>query len=93
MRTNFCTNPKFGSNERAAECRSDPDCSRRHARRRGLSDESTTLWQQHDYLEGKAEKVQYFEERFQICPQDMSGRTYRGANKVPDTIRYRCPRP
>ena len=43
---------------------------------------------QHDYLEGEAEKVQYFEERFQIRPQDMPGRTYRGANKVPDTIRY-----
>ena len=43
---------------------------------------------QHAYLEGEAEKVQYFEERFQIRPQDMPGRTYRGANKVPDTIRY-----
>lgn len=43
---------------------------------------------QHDYLEGEAEKIQYFEERFQIRPQDMPGRTYRGASKVPDTIRY-----
>lgn len=43
---------------------------------------------QHDYLEGEAEKVQYFEDRFQIRPQEMPGRTYRGANKVPDTIRY-----
>ncbi len=43
---------------------------------------------QHDYLEGEAEKVQYFEKRFNIRPQDMPGRTYRGANKVPDTIRY-----
>ena len=43
---------------------------------------------QHDYLAGEAEKVQYFEEHFQIRPQDMPGRTYRGANKVPDTIRY-----
>jgi len=43
---------------------------------------------QYEYLEGEAEKVQYFEERFQIRPQDMPGRTYRGANKVPDTIRY-----
>lgn len=43
---------------------------------------------QHDYLEGEAEKVQYFEERLRIRPQDMPGRTYRGANKVPDTIRY-----
>ena len=43
---------------------------------------------QHDYFEGEAEKVQYFEERFHIRPQEMPGRTYRGANKVPDTIRY-----
>ncbi len=43
---------------------------------------------QHDYLEGEVEKVQYFEERFHIRPQDMPGRTYRGANRVPDTIRY-----
>jgi len=43
---------------------------------------------QQDYFEGEAEKVQYFEERFHIRPQDMPGRTYRGANKVPDTIRY-----
>jgi hypothetical protein len=42
----------------------------------------------YEYFEGEAEKVQYFEERFQIRPQDMPGRTYRGANKVPDTIRY-----
>ena len=43
---------------------------------------------QHDYLEDEAAKVHYFEERLQIRPQDMPGRTYRGANKVPDTIRY-----
>jgi hypothetical protein len=43
---------------------------------------------QHDYFESEAEKVQYFEQRFGIRPQDMPGRTYRGANKVPDTIRY-----
>ncbi|MGA9883284.1 MAG: hypothetical protein WBQ34_06175 [Candidatus Acidiferrales bacterium] len=42
----------------------------------------------HDYLESEAEKVQYFEGCFRIRPQDMPGRTYRGANKVPDTIRY-----
>ena len=41
-----------------------------------------------DYFEGEAEKVQYFEQHFEIRPQDMPGRTYRGANKVPDTIRY-----
>lgn len=43
---------------------------------------------EYDYFEGEAEKVQYFEQHFQIRPQDMPGRTYRGANKVPDTIRY-----
>lgn len=43
---------------------------------------------EYDYFEGEAEKVQYFEQHFQIRPQEMPGRTYRGANKVPDTIRY-----
>lgn len=43
---------------------------------------------EYDYFEGETEKVQYFEQRFQIRPQEMPGRTYRGANKVPDTIRY-----
>lgn len=43
---------------------------------------------EYDYFEGEAEKVQYFEGHFQIRPQEMPGRTYRGANKVPDTIRY-----
>jgi hypothetical protein len=43
---------------------------------------------QHDYFEGEAEKVQYFEGRLYIRPQDMPGRAYRGANKIPDTIRY-----
>ena len=43
---------------------------------------------EHDYLEGEAEKVQYFEEKFQIQRKDMPGRTYRGANKVPHTIRH-----
>ena len=43
---------------------------------------------EYDYFEGEAEKVQYFEQHFEIRPQDMPGRTYRGANKVPDTIRY-----
>ena len=43
---------------------------------------------EHDYLEGEAEKVQYFEEKFQIQRKDMPGRTYRGANKDPDTIRH-----
>ena len=41
-----------------------------------------------DYFEGEADKVQYFEERFQIRPQEMPGKTYKGANRVPDTIRY-----
>jgi hypothetical protein len=41
-----------------------------------------------DYLEGEVEKVQYFEGKFQIQRKDMPGRTYRGANKDPDTIRY-----
>ena len=43
---------------------------------------------EYDYFEGEAEKVQYFEQQFQIRPQEMPGRTYRGANKMPDTIRY-----
>lgn len=43
---------------------------------------------EYDYFEGEAEKVQYFEQHFGIRPQEMPGRTYRGANKVPDTIRY-----
>lgn len=43
---------------------------------------------EYNYFEGEAEKVQYFEQHFEIRPQDMPGRTYRGANKVPDTIRY-----
>jgi len=43
---------------------------------------------QFDYFEGEADKVQYFEDRFQIRPQDIPGKTYRGANRVPDTIRY-----
>jgi hypothetical protein len=44
--------------------------------------------QQHDYFEGEAEKVQYFQDHFQIRPQEMPGKTYAGANRVPDTIRY-----
>ena len=36
----------------------------------------------HQYLEGEAEKVQYFEERFQIRRKDMPGRIYRGAKKT-----------
>lgn len=43
---------------------------------------------EYDYFEGEAEKVQYFEQHFQIRPQEMPGRTYRGANKVAGTIRY-----
>ena len=38
---------------------------------------------QHEYLEDEAEKVQYFEDKFQIQRKDMPGRTYRGANKDP----------
>ncbi len=41
-----------------------------------------------DYLEGEVEKVQYFEGKFQIQRKDMPGRTYRGANKDPNTIRH-----
>ena len=40
---------------------------------------------EHEYLEGEAEKVQYFEEKFRIRRRDMPGRTYRGANKAPHT--------
>lgn len=43
---------------------------------------------EYDYFEGEPEKIQYFEQHFQVRPQEMPGRTYRGANKVPDTIRY-----
>ena len=43
---------------------------------------------EYDYFQDEAEKVQYFEHNFQIRPHEMPGRTYRGANKVPDTIRY-----
>lgn len=43
---------------------------------------------EYDYFEGEAEKVHYFEQHFEIRPQEMPGRTYRGANRVPDTIRY-----
>lgn len=42
----------------------------------------------YDYFEGEFDKVQYFQEQFQIRPQEMPGRTYSGANQVPDTIRY-----
>lgn len=41
-----------------------------------------------NYFEGEADKVQYFGERFQIPPAEIPGRTYQGANRVPDTIRY-----
>jgi hypothetical protein len=41
-----------------------------------------------DYFEGEFDKVQYFQEQFHIRPQEMPGRTYAGANQVPDTIRY-----
>ena len=41
-----------------------------------------------DYFEGEADKVQYFAQHFEVRPQEMPGRTYRGANRVPDTIRY-----
>ena len=41
-----------------------------------------------DYFEGESDKTQYFEEHFQIKSQEMPGRTYKGANRVPDTIRY-----
>jgi len=43
---------------------------------------------QHAYFEGEFDKVQYFQEQFEIRPQEMPGRTYAGANQVPDTIRY-----
>ncbi|MGB7025448.1 MAG: hypothetical protein WBD73_16780 [Candidatus Acidiferrales bacterium] len=43
---------------------------------------------EYDYFEGEAEKVQYFEQHLQIRPQERPGRTYRGANKMPDAIRY-----
>jgi len=42
----------------------------------------------HDYFEGESDKVQYFQERLQIPPQEMPSRTYAGSNHVPDTIRY-----
>ena len=41
-----------------------------------------------DYFEGEADKIQYFKDHFKIAPQEMPGRTYKGAIRVPDTIRY-----
>jgi hypothetical protein len=43
---------------------------------------------QHNYFEGEADKVEYFQNHFKIRPQEMPGKTYAGANRVPDTIRY-----
>jgi hypothetical protein len=43
---------------------------------------------EYHFFEGEAEKVQYFEQNLQIRPQEMPGRTYRGSNNVPDTVRY-----
>jgi len=42
----------------------------------------------YDYFEDEFDKVRYFQERFQIPPKEMPGRTYSGANQAPDTIRY-----
>ena len=42
----------------------------------------------YDYFEGEFDKVQYFQQQFQTRPHEMPGRTYSGANQVPDTIRY-----
>jgi hypothetical protein len=42
----------------------------------------------HHYFEGESDKVQYFQERLQVRPQEMPSRTYAGSNHVPDTIRY-----
>jgi hypothetical protein len=42
----------------------------------------------HDYLEGEQDKVAYFEKHFQIEPQTMPGRTYKGSNQAPDTTRH-----
>lgn len=43
---------------------------------------------QYEYFEGESDKVRYFQEHFQIPPSEMPGRTYTGANRAPDTIRY-----
>jgi hypothetical protein len=40
-----------------------------------------------DYLEGEPDKVRYFQENFNIQPQAMPGRTYKGSNQSPDTTR------
>jgi hypothetical protein len=42
----------------------------------------------YDYFEGEFDKVQYFQERFELRLQEIPGRAYSGANQVPDTIRY-----
>jgi hypothetical protein len=45
-------------------------------------------WSRVCFTFGAGGHLDAIEQRFQIRPQDMPGRTYRGANKVPDTIRY-----
>jgi hypothetical protein len=41
-----------------------------------------------DYLEGEQDKVQYFQENLKIQIHEMPGRTYKGSNESPDTIRH-----
>ncbi|HUK27882.1 MAG TPA: hypothetical protein VLV31_05625 [Candidatus Acidoferrales bacterium] len=41
-----------------------------------------------EYLEGEQDKVRYFEENFNIDRKDVPGRTYKGSNHTPCTIRY-----
>jgi hypothetical protein len=45
-------------------------------------------WSRVCFTFGAGGHLDAIEQRFQIRPQDMPGRIYRGANKVPDTIRY-----
>jgi hypothetical protein len=41
-----------------------------------------------DYLEGEPDKVRYFQEELHIDRTAMPGRTYKGSNQSPDTVRY-----
>ncbi len=42
----------------------------------------------YDYLEGEPDKVRYFEENLDIDRKEMPGRSYKGSNQSPDTVRY-----
>jgi hypothetical protein len=41
-----------------------------------------------DYLEGETDKLRYFEDDLHLDRKAMPGRTYKGSNQTPDTVRY-----